>query len=262
MREIIKSVAGRTVSSLSRQCDYENLIFVFGHMRSGSTALTNVLCSHDSISGYGESHVRYDDRSGPGRLLVNQALRRSWSPSAKYLCDKILHNRYDPDLEADYRSARAVFSARSPASSILSVVHLFKSIGKNEYPTLNDAADYYIGRCKRLCSLWDLLDIEQRIGIEFEELQSDPDKAISRVSDFFDLRPTLENKYQSKAASRKKGGGDPLESGRHNRIVQNNSSHQGCGMDSLDMKPDLAEKAEAAHKEIIERFRADIGEKQ
>ncbi len=191
MKEIIKSIAGKTVSSLSSQCDYQNLIFVFGHMRSGSTALTNVICSHESISGYGEAHVRYNDRSGPGRLLLNQALRRAWSPSAKYLCDKILHNKYDPDIRSEYKSTRAIFSVRRPSPSILSIKNLFQSIGSNEYPTLNDAASYYIGRCESLCNLWDIFEVDQRIGIETEELRSRPDESISRVSDFLDLKALL-----------------------------------------------------------------------
>lgn len=261
MKELLKSLTGKTVSSLSSQCDYQNLIFVFGHMRSGSTALTNVLCSHESISGYGEAHIRYHDRSGPGRLLVNQALRWAWSPSAKYLCDKILHNRYDPDIRSEYRSARAIFSVRHPSPTILSIVNLFHSIGKNEYPTLDDAALYYIERCERLCSLWDAFEVEQRIGIETEDLRSRPDETISRVSSFLDLNPVLRNSYDSKAASRKKGGGDPLESAKHNRIVQASSLHKYGDMSSLDIGSDLAERAEAIHMEIVERFRADVGAK-
>ncbi|HUD90534.1 MAG TPA: sulfotransferase family protein, partial [Sphingobium sp.] len=95
LRETGKRTAGWLLSRSAPGLDYRNCLFVLAHMRCGSTALSNILCSRPDVSGYGESHVRHDGQGALGRLAMNQMRRGGWKPQAPILFDKILHSRHD-----------------------------------------------------------------------------------------------------------------------------------------------------------------------
>ncbi|GAM05783.1 sulfotransferase [Novosphingobium sp. MBES04] len=197
---------------------YDRCLFVLAHMRCGSTALSNIVCSRPDFSGYGESHVTHDGRDAPGRLAVNCARRKGWDARAPWQFDKILHSRLDAAAPPAFFSARAIFLVREPFASVRSIVDLFARLGRDEYRTHEEAASYYIGRLAALAEMWPRFEAARRIGLTHEALLRDPDAVLAAISTRLGITPPLVNAYRSKAASRRGGGGDPLVSGRHSRI--------------------------------------------
>ena len=218
LRETGKRSAGWLLSRTSDLYSYRNCVFVLAHMRCGSTALANILCSRGDISGYGEAHVRHDGPGALGRLAINQMRRKGWRPEARLLFDKVLHNRHDADAQPEFFEARAIFMARHPDESIASIADLFVRLGRQAYDTPLKAAGYYAERAEALARLWTRFPPHRRIGILHERLLRDPDETLARISERMRFTPPLKNEYISTAASRERGGGDPLMSGLYNRI--------------------------------------------
>lgn len=216
---MLKRYASLAASVVDGRCRYDQAIFVLGHMRCGSTALSHILCDHPTISGYGEAHIRYDGRAALGTLVLNQLRRGSLRPGAPHLFDKILHSRYDADPFPEFYAARAIFLIREPEPSILSIRKLFGAIGSDEYATDALAADYYEERLGALRAHWGRFPAERRIGFSFAALTSAPDAALAAVSHRLGMSPPLANHYAPRDGVMAHGAGDPLASHRHSAIV-------------------------------------------
>ncbi|MBY6005203.1 sulfotransferase [Salipiger bermudensis] len=255
LRTATKSALGATVATALPQCGYDRCIFILAHMRCGSTALSNILCTRPDVSGYGEAHVRYDGKGALGRLVVNQALRKSWKPGATHLFDKILHNRHDEAAPEAFFRSFGIFVARRPAASIRSICKLYRDLGRDgEYPDHEAAAIYYLERLHAMHLLWDRFAPERRFGITHAALLADPEAALAALGTQLALSPPLENRYESHAASRKGGGGDPFASGKYTRIEARADAPEADAALELDISPDLRAKVEAAYA----RFEAQV----
>ncbi|MFK7752152.1 MAG: sulfotransferase [Sedimentitalea sp.] len=250
MRKALKRVLGPTVARLSPQCRFERAVFVISHMRSGSTALSNVLCSHPKISGYGEAHIAYRSQSDLGQLLLNQTKRRAYSLRAPHLFDKLLHNRHDSHLPPDFFGARAVFLLRQPDFAIPSITRLFRTLNSDEYCDDTQAAQYYLTRVTQIGDLWRQFSPVRRIGLCSETLLCDPDRALARVQAMLDLEPALQNRYDSPRASLKPGAGDPTRSGAHSQIIAQPVPEPP----KLQVPRDLMAQCRAAHRGLSDAF--------
>jgi len=251
LRESTKRAAGWAISRAVPRYRFANCLFILAHMRCGSTALANILCSRPDVSGYGESHVRHDGRDALGRLALNQMRRGGWKPGARFLFDKVLHDRHDDAVPADFFDSRAIFVIRRPEEAIRSIVSLFQRLDRDEYTTLDEAADYYAMRLARLEQLWARYPQHRRVGITHDVLMGDPEGALRRISDRLNIAPVLENRYVSLAASRRGGGGDPFASGLHGQI------EPGLARAPEYMAPlDLSPRRQAIVADRYERLRA------
>lgn len=253
MRDVAKRLVARAASALP-QARPERALFVIAHMRCGSTALSNVLCSRPEISGYGECHVAYGKPAAMGGLIVNQARRGAWKPRAQFLFDKVLHTRHDAGVDGAFFRSHAIFLVRRPAASIASTTDLFVKLGRRENDTHAKAALYYAERLERMAALWSAYAPANRIAITHDDLLDDPDAVLARVSRWLDLRPPLENRYVSHRASRSRGGGDPLRSGSHDRIERRQSPSPAPVIEIDDA---LRERVEAAYATFVELARTD-----
>jgi hypothetical protein len=217
MREPLKRTAGACLA-LAPQARFARCLFLIGHMRCGSTALSNVLCAHPRISGYGETHVRYDRRSAPGALLLNQLRRGRWKPRNAHLFDKLLHDELDAAPPPAFFTGRAIFLSRPPAAAVPSILRLFRALGSPEYATPADAAAYYTRRLVRMRALWHAFPAERRIAVRHEDLVADPAATLERLSRFLRLTPALSNAY-AEPKPLPPGAGDPLAAHRMTAIV-------------------------------------------
>jgi hypothetical protein len=252
----IKSLAGRVTNFANAQCDFAQAIFVIGHMRCGSTALSNILCSRPDVSGYGEAHVSYDNGAALGTLTLNQIRRKAWRSDAPYLFDKILHSRYDGEACDGFYAARAIFMVREPAATILSIRNLFGALGSPEYATDALAADYYEARLAAILRLWSRFDARRRIGLSYTQLTSDPDHLLLRISAKLNMEPKLENRYVNKGTMGE-GAGDPLMSHKFDSIVP---SSQSTTLDDAGGRPNLSDKRldrlEIRYQRVLHAFAA------
>jgi hypothetical protein len=217
MRGPLKRLAA-TCLALAPQGRFDRCLFLVGHMRCGSTALANVLCAHPSVSGYGETHVRYDSPSAPGALILNQLRRGRWRPHAAHLFDKLLHDDLDAAVPPAFFTARAIFVTRPPDAAVRSILRLFRRLGSHEYATPGDAAAYYVLRLARMRALWQSFPPDRRIALRHEHLVADPAATLERVSRFLRLNPALANAYVPGKAL-PPGAGDPLEAHRRTAII-------------------------------------------
>lgn len=256
LRETGKRTAGWLLGRSVPRYRYRNCVFILAHMRCGSTALSNVLCSRPDVSGYGEAHVRHDGQTALGQLALNQMRRGGWKPQADHLFDKILHSRHDSAAPDEFFEARAIFIVRRPGDAIASIVRLFAGLDRREYETQEEAAAYYIERLSALEALWHRFPASGRIGLTHETLMQDPDGTLAAISRRLDFVPPLENRYVSFAASRRGGGGDPLVSGLHTRIEPVFSSLVRDDA-PLDLPADLAGRAQDIYRRLCETFLQD-----
>ena len=253
MRNSGKRAAGWLISRSAPRYRYDNCLFVLAHMRCGSTALSNVLCSRAEISGYGEAHVAYRDRESLGQLALNQLRRGGWKPGAAFQFDKILHSRHDLAVPREFFDARAIFVIRRPDEAIASIVRLFAGRERNEYASAEQAAAYYVERLARLEALWPRFPAHRRIGATHRELVGDPDGTLARISGRLGFDPPLANRYVSPPASRRGGGGDPAVSGQHTRI-EPHLAVPGDPTASLRLPPALAREAQVRFDRLEEWF--------
>ena len=214
-----KALVGAGVARVLLQCRFERSLFLIGHMRCGSTALSAILCSRPDISGYGEAHIAYEGRAALGVLALNQMRRGAWTGSAPSLFDKILHSRYDDAACPEFFTARALFMARAPQPAIRSIRHLFAGIGSGEYQTDAIAAAYYEERLGAMLRLWPRFADERRVACTYEALTADPDAVLAHLSARLGLVPAMVNHYAIKAAAGGRGAGDPLSASKHTQIV-------------------------------------------
>lgn len=219
MKERFKSLAGAVVARALPQCRFDQALFLLGHMRCGSTALSAILCSRPDVSGYGEAHIAYTGRGALGILAMNQRRRGAWDRSATSLFDKILHSRYDEEACSEFFTSRAIFMARAPVPAIRSIRHLFARLGTGEYATDVLAADYYEERVSALLALWPRFDASRRVACTYEALTANPEAVLARISGQLNLVPALRNEYALKSAATGRGAGDPLSAAQHSRIV-------------------------------------------
>lgn len=228
---IIKRFAGAATALIVPKCKFDRAIFILGHMRCGSTALSHILCSHPEISGYGEAHIRYDGNAALGQLLINQFRRGAYRIEARHLFDKILHSRYDAAAGPGFFNARAIFMVREPVDTIYSIRRLFSTLGSSEYSTDAVAADYYVERVNSLLAIWEQFPSKRRIGLSYAQLTTEPEIKISSVSLMLDLIPPLTNHYTPPRNKLGHGAGDPLASHKYDKIVpatQPTASRKDC----------------------------------
>lgn len=216
---VIKAMAGMLTARLDPRCRFDRCIFVIGHMRCGSTALSNILCSRPEISGYGETHIRYADQPALGVLALNHRRRIGGRPGSRYLFDKILHSRYLEHVPEAFFDARAIFVAREPVPSVRSIRNLFARISADEYASDREAAAHYRGRLAQMLRMWDQFPGTNRVALRHADLTTQPDRELARISSALAFEPPLANVYASNPAALRRGAGDPLSSGKLDRIV-------------------------------------------
>lgn len=212
-------MAANAAALINPKCNFDRTLFILGHMRCGSTALSHILCSHPQISGYGETHIRYDGNKALGLLVLNQVRRKAYRANACYLFDKILHSRYDSDVDPAFFIARAIFMIREPVDTICSIRRLFTTLGSSEYSTDMLASDYYEERVASLLRLWENFLPERRIGMSYTQLTAEPKVKITGISQMLNLSPPLTNNYTQPKSKLGHGAGDPLASHRYDKIV-------------------------------------------
>ncbi|MEM6938710.1 MAG: sulfotransferase [Pseudomonadota bacterium] len=235
------------------QAKYHRCIFVLGHMRAGSTALTNVLAAHPQISGCGEAHVAYGAGYGPGRLLLRLMHQRALSPTARFLCDKILHSPLHHGVPEGFYDAHAVFILRSPGPAIASIQRLSQKVPQTGLADLERAGAYYLDRLAAMDATWVRFAPSRRVGISADALWEDPEGTLARVSERLPLETPLRNHFAPQAKAQRAGGGDPLADPQAARII----ARRHAAPQALHCADALQERCARAYAKLLGAFRAE-----
>ncbi len=163
-KEGLRNLGSVAAMRLDRRCRFDRTVLMLAHMRCGSTALSNVLCHHPEVCGFGESHLVYRSESTLGGLLLETVLERAWKPRFRFLFDKVLWNHLDGPAPPAFFRSKAVFACRAPEDTIASLLNLATvDPGVADFD-LARSADYYEGRMERLLSLWETFPPGKRMG--------------------------------------------------------------------------------------------------
>jgi hypothetical protein len=212
-------------------------LFLLGTMRSGSTLLTSILCSHPGVFGYGETQVVYRSSGDFGELEARVCRAHAIDPAEigpRYVLDKLLHDGLLRDLgifeEVDLT---CLFLLREPRRTIQSLVHQLGS-------TLDDAFTYYRDR---LASLERYARIFPRAAfLTYEDLTGDPERTLAGLTSFLGLSPPLAAKYRLQPLHDVKGVGDRSEAIRAGRVLANPRDL------TVELPEDRVAEAEAAYR--------------
>jgi hypothetical protein len=195
------------------------IVFIMGHMRSGSTLLMHLLISHPELIGCGERNVPYrsDDDLDRLEIAARRSQRRLFrGPS--YVVDQINHDEFTPDPELfKSKRIRCIFLIREPEEAIQSLLRLTRS-SSDPWP-VDRAIDYYVGRLKSLTALRERVS-ERAIGVTYSELVDHVPKTLDRLSSFLSLTSPLEPEYSIQPFTGRRG--DTSERIRSGRIARGN----------------------------------------
>jgi hypothetical protein len=193
------------------------IVFIMGHMRSGSTLLMHILISNPELIGCGERNVPYRSADDLDKLEI--AARRSQSSlfrRVSYVVDQINHDEFTPvpDLFNAER-VRCIFLIRQPEEAIHSLLRLTQP--SSDPWSVERAIDYYVGRLESLSVF------RQRVGgraiaLTYSELVDQVPETLKRLSSFLSLTSPLEPEYSMQTFTGRRG--DTSERIRSGRIAR------------------------------------------
>ncbi len=210
---------------ISRRPPYK-YIFLFSHMRSGSSLLTHLLCNSPEILGYGETHIQYNH---PSKLLETVCksrlnLRRFFrTGTEKFVFDKILHNRLfeKQSLELIKKvDCHAIFLLRNYGPTMNSITQNLKFPDK-------DAYTYYTTRLLALQEIChQITKTVPSFFLNYEDIIHNTEETLSALCSFLNLEGTLKSQYKLFPSTGKKGIGD-FQNNIYSGAVQKNTSFKG-----------------------------------
>jgi hypothetical protein len=221
------------------------MLFIVGHMRSGSTLLVHLLADHEEIIGYGETHRRYDDDTDVALYAAEIYRHFGWSwPRERYVLDKVLHEHHN--LTAGLlraMDARTILLIRRPDASLPSMLDL-------ELPmvsTQERALDYYLGRLEAVKWLATELGRDRCTFITYEGLveEASCDAVLDHLTSFLSLRSPLRRRYGTMWSTGRRFIGDPSEAILAGEIRKPEREYKH------DVDPGIVERAEEAYGECV-----------
>lgn len=231
------SIAARFAQSYrSRR---SQVLFILGHMRSGSSLLVHVLNSHSQIIGYGETHITYEDEDDFCRLA--EAVYSSFDDdelSESYLLDKVLHDYIaDPTL-LELPAVKVLFLVRDPVQTLLSLSEM------DFISSAAEALDYYVEQLKVL-ERYARARQESAFLLTYDQLTRDTEVVLKFLQEYLGLRTPLAREYENMWSTGLRGVGDSskkIVSG----CIQSPRSRQ-----RREMPQQVTDRAEAAFRKCV-----------
>jgi hypothetical protein len=232
-------------------------LFILGHMRSGSTLLTHLLCSSDDIAGYGETHSNYRRRSDLAKLLVYVRSETATNPlKYRYILEKIVSTQHAMcrDLLTDQRT-RYVFLIREPRASIASIVAMRGHFHPNETPqqVLAFAIQHYIERLGQLLELAETIADRRRcLLVTHQQMLAETSTVFEALERFLQLRAPLREDYDITPNTGKPGVGDPFPNIRLGKI------NRSLPKKHVDLSDAQRAQVEQCYEHCVKRLRETL----
>jgi hypothetical protein len=180
------------------------MLFVLGHMRTGSSLLVHILASHRNIVGYGETHNVYTRPADFGATAANvyRSLRR-FPGNEEHLLDKVLHKYQIARTDVlRHPSVRVIFIIRRPDTALSSMI-------RNEVVVeAEDACQHYVQQIEWVHRLSETLPAERWTFTTYSELTQESHSLLRRIESFLGLSSPLSERYDTNRHTGTRGVGD------------------------------------------------------
>ena len=197
------------------------VIFIFSHMRSGSTLLCHILNTNPGICGYGESRIRY--RSENELLTLASRLGDFFGNDAnmsRYIFDKLLHDEMLVDEGLLHsQKIRCIFLLRSPEEAIQSTIRLYAGLSWPMTPF--QANEYFTDRLATMIKYATIVNEKNRCFLlTYHQLLYKTGNVFRALEDWLGLDAPLREDYVQHKATGVIGVGDPSSTIKMGRIVR------------------------------------------
>jgi hypothetical protein len=185
------------------------MVFVLGHMRTGSSLLVHILGSNPDIVGFGETHSVYTrpEDFGAAHAQVCRRLRR-FPGTTRYVLDKVLHKYQMPRAEVVvHPSTRLIFMMRRPDRALSSIVQNIDFIDDAEA-----AYEHYVSQLQWMADMARRTDPERWTYLRYADLVDETAAVFDRLEQFLGLEDPLTEHYQTTRFTGVERIGDP---GKH-----------------------------------------------
>lgn len=204
-----------------KRVDDVEILFVIGTMRSGSTLLMHILNSNPGIEAVGENYLSYTSNKDLENLISNVCYtNRVLSLKNKIFVDKILHNKLKISKNIiNCRKNIKLFILRRPEGVIDSMWR-----GKGKFPnteSIDESVKYYITRTEQIIRYIESSSSEDATFVTYDELTSDADLTLRRLTEFLELDEPLTPTYSTHWHTGSGGIGDPGDKIKLGSIVRN-----------------------------------------
>jgi hypothetical protein len=208
IRRTTEAYLNRKFASKSMQ-----MLFIIGHMRSGSSLLVHILNTNPEIAGYGETHRLYRDKSDFGKvgLEIYRAFK-TLPKKEKYILDKVLHSYLIKD-ENILKDAKIIFLLRCPSESMPSILDI-----KTEYNP-EQTSEYYHDRIERIRLTARTIDPEKWMYATYNDLIISENKIFGQIENFLGLNSELSQEYDTIWSTGVTGIGDPSKMIEEGKII-------------------------------------------
>ena len=197
----------------------KKMLFVLGHMRTGSSLLVHILTSNPGIVGYGETHSVYTQPQDFGAVTAHICRRLRRVPGNEaYMLDKVLHKyQVARDEVLLHPSVRLVFMIRRPVMALSSIV---RQVGHTFSP--ERAREHYIGQIKWMQATAQRLDPTRWTFVTYQDLVEETAQVFERLERFLGVDEPMTETYRTTRFTGVRGVGDAgthIESGRIKRNI-------------------------------------------
>lgn len=217
------------------------ILFILGHMRSGSSLLTLLLNANPEIIGYGETHLKYACKKDFQRLIFKLYRKnRELKMQHKYALDKVLHNSkiINQDILASEQLS-TIFLIREPRKSMASMMKIKPHWRESE------TLEHYIKRLSTLENYAKLIDSKQRsLFVTHDQLLNNTELVFQQLQRFLDVKTPFSEEYEVLNTTGQRGIGDSSENIKAGRILRGEDRQP-----SITIDPSLVEKGLWAYEQ-------------
>jgi hypothetical protein len=231
-------------------------LFILGHMRSGSTLLSHILCSSEDVIGFGETHNNYRRRGDLAKLLMSVRNQTGQNPlEYRYVLDKIVGTQHTIN-RAVLRDRRTqyIFLVREPFATLGSIVEMRRQYRDDTAKELAAFAfEHYTTRLAQLVDLATVVNDAQRcLLVTHRELLEETPTVFGALERFLNLRSALREDYKVTNTTGQPGIGDPSPNIRLGKISRSLPQKQA------DLTPGQRVQAELCYDDCITRLQRTL----
>lgn len=205
------------------------ILFILGHMRSGSSLLTHLLNHNPAILGYGETHITYQSPEDFKQLMVKVYWRcnefkkltdlQHLRMTHQYVLDKLLHNKLLVDKSLlTHPQVSIIFLIREPAASLASLQKL------KPHLTNQERFGYYKNRLTKLGDYAEFINNKEKtLWLTYEQLLNQTQPVLSSFQGFLGTKVQFSEQYKLLKSTGKRWVGDSNEKIKTGKIIRHST---------------------------------------